>query len=120
MSKVGFIGLGIMGKPMASRLLDGGHELYVFDIVGVPEELSGKGAKSCQSSREVAEKADTIIIMVPDTPDVQEVLFGDDAVAEGLSEGNVDGLPENIVGSDAFDHDEGGMSSRQHHSEARK
>jgi 2-hydroxy-3-oxopropionate reductase len=89
MSKVGFIGLGIMGKPMAGRLIDGGHELYVFDITGVPEELSGKGANPCQNSREVAEEADIIIIMVPDTPDVQEVLFGDDGVAEGLSEGKI-------------------------------
>jgi len=87
MSKVGFIGLGIMGGPMAGHLIDGGHELYAFDINGVPAELTDKGAKSCANSKEVAETADIIIVMVPDTPHVQAVLFGENGVAEGISKG---------------------------------
>jgi 2-hydroxy-3-oxopropionate reductase len=87
MSKIGFIGLGIMGNPMAGHLVDGGHELYAFDINGVPKELSDKGAKSCANSTEVAKQADIIIVMVPDTPHVQQVLFGENSVAEGLSKG---------------------------------
>lgn len=87
MSKVGFIGLGIMGGPMAGHIIDGGHELYVFDITGVPAALTDKGAVTCNSSKEVAEKSDVIIVMVPDTPHVQAVLFGENGVAEGLSAG---------------------------------
>lgn len=89
MSKVGFIGLGIMGRPMAVHLIDSGHELYAYDIKGLPGELIEKGAKPCQNSKEVAEEAEIIIIMVPDTPDVQEVLFGENGVEQGLSEGKV-------------------------------
>ncbi|MEW8560311.1 MAG: 2-hydroxy-3-oxopropionate reductase [Candidatus Thiodiazotropha sp.] len=87
MSKVGFIGLGIMGAPMAGHLINGGHELYAYTLLGVPEELKGMGAVECGSSKEVAEKADTIIIMVPDTPHVKAVLFEDDGVVQGLSGG---------------------------------
>ncbi|MBT2968756.1 MAG: 2-hydroxy-3-oxopropionate reductase [gamma proteobacterium symbiont of Ctena orbiculata] len=87
MSKVGFIGLGIMGAPMAGHLINGGHELYAYTHRSVPDELTKLGAIECGNSREVAEKADTIFIMVPDTPHVQEVLFDDDGVAKGLSAG---------------------------------
>ncbi len=87
MSKIGFIGLGIMGAPMAGHLINGGHELYAYTIEGVPAELTGMGAITCASSKEVAEKADIIIIMVPDTPHVKAVLFDDDGVAKGLSAG---------------------------------
>lgn len=87
MSKVGFIGLGIMGTPMAGHLINGGHELYAYTLLGVPEELKGMGAIECASSKEVAEKADTIFVMVPDTPHVQAVLFDDGGVAQGLSDG---------------------------------
>lgn len=87
MSKIGFIGLGIMGAPMAGHLLDGGHELYAFSRSGVPGELTDKGAVACGSGREVAEQAEFIITMVPDTPHVEEVLFGEGGVAEGLSAG---------------------------------
>ncbi len=87
--KIGFIGLGIMGKPMAGHLLAGGYELSVFARRGAPEELTGKGARACQSSREVAEKSDVIITMLPDTPDVEKVLFGEGGVALGLSEGKI-------------------------------
>ncbi|MBT3026064.1 MAG: 2-hydroxy-3-oxopropionate reductase [Candidatus Thiodiazotropha sp. (ex Ctena orbiculata)] len=87
MSKVGFIGLGIMGAPMAGHLINGGHELYAYTHRSVPDELTKLGAIECGNSKEVAEKADTIFIMVPDTPHVQEVLFDDDGVAKGLSAG---------------------------------
>ncbi|MET0068419.1 MAG: 2-hydroxy-3-oxopropionate reductase [Candidatus Thiodiazotropha sp.] len=87
MSKVGFIGLGIMGAPMAGHLINGGHELFAYTLGGIPDELKQMGATECASSKEVAENADTIVIMVPDTPHVQAVLFDDDGVAKGLSAG---------------------------------
>jgi 2-hydroxy-3-oxopropionate reductase len=85
--KVGFIGLGIMGAPMAGHLLAGGHELFVYARKSVPQELAK--ATACKSSKEVAEKADVIITMVPDTPDVNDVLFGTNGVAAGLSSGKI-------------------------------
>jgi len=87
MSNVGFIGLGIMGKPMALNLIKGGHALFLTSRSGVPKELTDAGGKTCSSAKEVAEKADIIITMVPDTPDVEKVLFGAGGVAEGLSKG---------------------------------
>ena len=84
---VGFIGLGIMGRPMAGHLADAGHTLFVYDINPAPEDLLAKGATACGSSREVAQKADIIITMVPDTPHVEAALFGADGVAEGLTPG---------------------------------
>ncbi len=89
MSNVGFIGLGIMGKPMAANLMKGGHTLFLHSRSGVPEELTGAGGKSCASATEVAQKSDVIITMVPDTPDVEKVLFGPSGVAEGLSKGKI-------------------------------
>ncbi len=87
MSNIGFIGLGIMGKPMAANLIKGGHTLYLHSRSGVPQELIATGGKACASAKEVAQKADIIITMVPDTPDVEKVLFGQNGVAEGLSRG---------------------------------
>ncbi|HET7595581.1 MAG TPA: 2-hydroxy-3-oxopropionate reductase [Burkholderiales bacterium] len=89
MSNIGFIGLGIMGKPMAANLIKGGHTLFLHSRSGVPGELTTAGGKACMSSKEVAQKADIIITMVPDTPDVEKVLFGKDGVAEGLSKGKI-------------------------------
>jgi len=90
MSKIGFIGLGIMGAPMAGHLLADGHELFVADITKkIPSNLTDGGATVCDTNREVAEKADIIIVMVPDTPHVAEALFGENGVAEGLSKGNI-------------------------------
>jgi 2-hydroxy-3-oxopropionate reductase len=89
MSKVGFIGLGIMGKPMSLNLIRGGHELYVHSRHGVPQDLIAAGATACGSGVEVAQKADTMITMVPDTPDVLAVLFGAKGVAEGLTPGKI-------------------------------
>src|SRR5437868_451243 len=89
MSKVGFIGMGIMGRPMSLNLIHGGHELYVHSRHGAPQELVAAGATACDSGMEVAKKADTIITMVPDTPDVAAVLFGAKGVAEGLTRGKI-------------------------------
>ena len=89
MSKVGFIGMGIMGRPMSLNLIRGGHELYVHSRHGAPQELVAAGATACDSGMEVAKKADTIITMVPDTPDVAAVLFGAKGVAEGLTRGKI-------------------------------
>ncbi|HYG87450.1 MAG TPA: 2-hydroxy-3-oxopropionate reductase [Azospirillum sp.] len=89
MSKLGFIGLGIMGAPMAGHLLAAGHQLFVNTRRQVPEALTAGGATACTSGKEVAEKADIVFIMVPDTPDVEKVLFGPDGVAEGLSAGKI-------------------------------
>ena len=88
MSKVGFIGLGIMGRPMAGHLQAGGHELFVVKHrAPLPQEFLEGGAIECSACKEVAQRAEVIIIMVPDTPDVAAVLFGPDGVAEGLSPG---------------------------------
>ncbi|MES2686172.1 MAG: 2-hydroxy-3-oxopropionate reductase [Pseudomonadota bacterium] len=85
MSKLGFIGLGIMGAPMAGHLVAAGHEVFLTTRSKVPAELlSGGKAVACASAQEVAEKADIIFMMLPDTPDVQKVLFGDKGVAAGL------------------------------------
>ena len=90
MAKLGFIGLGIMGKPMAGHLLAAGHTVHVYDVV--PEsvkELAAKGAVACNSGKEVAQKSDIIVTMVPDTPDVEAVIFGKDGVAEGVRSGSI-------------------------------
>ncbi len=85
---VGFIGLGIMGKPMAKNLMDAGHELVVFNRTREKaEELAGDGATVAGSPREVAERSDVVITMLPDSPQVGEVLTGEDGVLEGIKEG---------------------------------
>ncbi len=85
--KVGFIGLGIMGRPMAGRLIDGGHELYLHSRKPAPKELTDKGGRDCRSGRELASHSEIIILMVPDTPNVEAVLFGPEGVAQGLAPG---------------------------------
>jgi 2-hydroxy-3-oxopropionate reductase len=85
--KIAFIGLGIMGRPMAGHLLDGGHELYLHDLKPVPQNLLDKGGRACRSNKEAATQGDVIITMVPDTPDVEAAIFGPDGVAQGLSPG---------------------------------
>src|SRR6478672_154612 len=87
MANIGFIGLGIMGKPMAGNLIKGGHKLFLNSRSGVAPELISAGGVSCASAKEVAQKADIIITMVPDTPDVDRVLFGASGDAEGLTKG---------------------------------
>ena len=87
--KIGFIGLGIMGTPMAGHLLKAGHQLYVYTLGKVPPEIASSSATICVSAQDVAERADIIITMVPDTPDVAEALFGETGVAKGLSAGKI-------------------------------
>ena len=83
--KIGFIGLGIMGAPMAQHLLAAGHELFVPKRSKVPEALTA--ATICATNAELARAAEVIILMLPDTPDVDTVLFGKDGVAQGLTKG---------------------------------
>jgi 2-hydroxy-3-oxopropionate reductase len=89
MSDVGFIGLGIMGVPMAGHLCAGGHRLHAYSHKAVPQSLLALGAIQCASSKEVAERAQIIITMVPDTANVADALFGAGGVADGLSPGKI-------------------------------
>ena len=89
MSKIGFIGLGIMGRPMAGHLLDAGHSLVTVKRGTLNAELAEKGMQEVASPKEVAQAADVIITMVPDTSDVETVLFGEDGVIEGLKPGTL-------------------------------
>ncbi len=84
---IGFIGLGVMGAPMAGQLLKGGHALHVFSRSGAPARLRADGAKPCANGAEVARASEVVITMVPDTPDVETVLFGENGVAMGLTRG---------------------------------
>ena len=87
--KVGFIGLGIMGAPMAEHLLKAGYQLFTHTHGKTPDSLVEGGATLCTSNKGVAERADIIIMMVPDTPQVEEVLFDANGVAAGLKAGKV-------------------------------
>lgn len=89
MRKIGFIGLGIMGCPMAGHLLAGGHTVYAFSTHGVPAELTQQGAIAAANGAEVARHAEIIITMVPDTPNVEDALFGPGGIAEGLTPGKI-------------------------------
>lgn len=80
--KLGFIGLGIMGTPMAEKLIEGGHQLYANTLGQVPAALLQKGAIACATPKQVADLADVIFIMVPDTPQVEQVLFAANGCAE--------------------------------------
>jgi 2-hydroxy-3-oxopropionate reductase len=85
--KLGFIGLGIMGAPMALHLVNAGHTVFVATRGKLRPEIAESKATPCKTAREVAQQADIAFTMVPDTPDVNKVLFGDDGVASGLSKG---------------------------------
>ncbi|MDP3252446.1 MAG: 2-hydroxy-3-oxopropionate reductase [Hydrogenophaga sp.] len=87
--KVGFIGLGIMGAPMALNLRKAGHTLFVASRSKIPAAFAEAGATVCTNATEVARRADIVICMVPDTPHVEDVLFGETGVARGLSEGKL-------------------------------
>jgi 2-hydroxy-3-oxopropionate reductase len=89
MLDIGFIGLGIMGRPMARHLQDAGYRLFLHDVSPVAPELIAGGGGVCNSGNEVADKSDITIIMVPDTPHVEAVLFGENGVAHGLSRGKI-------------------------------
>ncbi|MDZ4165928.1 MAG: 2-hydroxy-3-oxopropionate reductase [Smithellaceae bacterium] len=88
--KTGFIGLGIMGKPMAKNLLKAGYELVVYDIVApAVAELAAAGAETAASPREVAQRAEVIITMLPNSPHVKEVVLGKNGVLEGAKPGSI-------------------------------
>ncbi|HEY6133933.1 MAG TPA: 2-hydroxy-3-oxopropionate reductase [Rubrivivax sp.] len=85
--KLGFVGLGIMGAPMAGHLRAAGHDLFAATRSKLPQALLDAGAVACANAADVARQADIIFMMVPDTPDVQAVLFGENGVASGLTAG---------------------------------
>ena len=87
--KLGFIGLGIMGAPMALHLVNAGHQVFINTRSKVQADLANSKAIQCKSPKEVAENADIIFTMVPDTPDVEKVLFGENGVASGLVKGKI-------------------------------
>jgi len=87
MANLGFIGLGIMGAPMAGHLIKGGHTVYLQSRRGPPQGLLDAGGVACATAADVAQRADVVFVMVPDTPDVEKVLFGDGGVASGLTKG---------------------------------
>ena len=84
--KIGFIGLGIMGAPMALHLVNDGHQLFVNTFGPLPDSIAATSATNCASAEEVTRNADIVFIMVPDTPDVESVLFGANGVAAGLAD----------------------------------
>ena len=88
MERLGFIGLGIMGRPMAERLIEAGHNVALCSRSSVPEALVAAGGHACSTPREVAAASEIVFVMVPDTADVEEVLFGPDGVAKGLVPGS--------------------------------
>jgi 2-hydroxy-3-oxopropionate reductase len=88
--KIGFIGLGIMGKPMAKNLIKAGHELIVLDIEkSVVQELVGLGAEAAGSAAEVASKTKVMITMLPNSPEVKQVALGEGGIIEGVTAGSV-------------------------------
>jgi 2-hydroxy-3-oxopropionate reductase len=89
MANIGFIGLGIMGAPMAGHLIAGGHSLHLFSRSGAPDALTAAGGRAHASPAHVARQADVIITMVPDTPDVEKVLFGEGGVSAGAAAGKL-------------------------------
>ena len=87
---IGLIGLGIMGRPMARNLLKAGHKLVVYDIVPqAVDEIMSEGAEGAHSAKEVAEKCDFVITMVPNSPHVKAAIFGEKGVAEGIKPGSL-------------------------------
>jgi len=90
MKNIGFIGLGIMGKPMAKNLLKEGYPLIVYDIVPQKvDDLVDAGAKAGKSSKDVAEKSEIIITMLPNSPEVREAVLGKDGVLDGARPGTI-------------------------------
>jgi 2-hydroxy-3-oxopropionate reductase len=85
--KLGFIGLGIMGAPMAAHLIAAGHQLFVHTRGKLQPSIGQSSATVCVNARGVAERADMVFLMLPDTPDVEAVLFGETGVASGLTRG---------------------------------
>jgi len=89
MANIGFIGLGIMGRPMAEHLLAAGHDLHIARSSAAAADLIARGARPCASYAEIARAADVVILMVPDTPQVEQTLFAADGVAQGIDAGKL-------------------------------
>src|SRR6266849_9530550 len=87
--KIGFVGLGIMGHPMALNLIKGGHGLFVYGKRRLPADVREAGATVVDTLKAIAENSEIVILMVPDTPDVRSVLFDPNGVADGLSRGKI-------------------------------
>lgn len=88
--KLGFIGLGIMGKPMSKNLLKAGYEVTVYDInKDAVDEVAKEGGKAAASCKEVAQNSDVIITMVPNSPQVKEVVLGENGVLDGMKAGTI-------------------------------
>src|SRR5690606_9446463 len=87
--KVGFIGLGIMGKPMSKNLMKAGYQLVVLEKNKSASELIAAGAEAAHTPKEIAEKSDLIITMLPNSPQVKEVILGENGVIEGAKQGTV-------------------------------
>jgi len=87
--KIGFIGLGIMGTPMCGHLIAAGHQLFVYTLGKMPPSIADSSATQCTSARGVAERADIVVLMLPDTPDVEKALFAEQGVAAGIGKGKV-------------------------------
>lgn len=87
MSKIGFIGLGTMGRPMAERLLQAGHDLAIHRVKAASAYLTELGARACETLAEAIDGVEFVILMLPDTPDVEDVLFGKGAIAERIAPG---------------------------------
>jgi len=86
--KIGFIGLGIMGAPMALHLVDAGHQLFVKSGRRIPDSIAASSAIACADPAEVTRQSEVVFIMVPDTPDVESVLFGPGGIATALQAGS--------------------------------
>ena len=87
--KIGFIGLGVMGRPMAGHLIEAGHEVLLYRVKEISKGLVERGGISCGSAREVAQAAEFVVLMLPDTPDVEEVIFGANGIADDLRPGQI-------------------------------
>ena len=88
--RIGFIGLGIMGKPMAKNLLKAGYTLKAYDIVPAPvAELVESGAQAGTSSKDVAQESEVVITMLPNSPEVKEAVLGEDGVLDGAKAGTI-------------------------------
>jgi 2-hydroxy-3-oxopropionate reductase len=95
--KIGFIGLGIMGAPMALHLVNAGHTLFVNTASKLPESIAATSAVNCANAKDVVSQSEIVFMMVPDTPDVDAVLFGANGVADGLKAGAADKIQRKII-----------------------
>ena len=88
--KIGFIGLGIMGKPMVRNLMKAGHEVVVYDVISENVDIMVKeGAIAAESSKEVAQRCKLLITMLPNSPHVKNVVMGENGILEGAQEGSI-------------------------------